>query len=195
MHYSARWRCCFQQQYLISTQPLVVAPFSGGSVKQYFQQRILTTQVEHSITGLDMRQESISQSLSLRSTFHQTSNIRDVQKRRYFTAKKENGTNIYKIVLSVHFVTLRTFFFCCNLFLNFQGRHQKALTSKSHQLRQSCTILSPPPIKGKFTTLFVFHIFALQFEVVSALTFIHKLTLFWGPTSSSKFEKWSFGTL
>ena len=88
MHYSTRWRCCFQQQYLISTQPLVVAPFSGGSVKQYFQQRILTTQVEHSITGLDMRQESISQSLSLRSTFHQTSNIRDVQKRRYFTAKK-----------------------------------------------------------------------------------------------------------
>ena len=73
-------KCKTSKQYLKSTQPLVSAPFSLKT--------ILTTQVEHSITGLDMRQESISQSLSLRSTFHQTSNIRDVQKRRYFTAKK-----------------------------------------------------------------------------------------------------------
>ena len=41
MHYSTRWRCCFQQQYLKSTQPLVVAPFSGGSVKQSFSKEYL----------------------------------------------------------------------------------------------------------------------------------------------------------
>ena len=193
MHYSTRWRCCFQQQYLISTQPLVVAPLfcqNNTCSKEYLRHKWnIASQ------ALICDKKAFPSPCPSEAPFTKPAISVTFKNAGTLLQKKENGTNIYKIVLSVHFVTLRTFFFCCNLFLNFQGRHQKALTSKSHQLRQSCTILSPPPIKGKFTTLFVFHIFALQFEVVSALTFIHKLTLFWGPTSSSKFEKWSFGTL
>ena len=58
------------------------------------KKKILTAQVKHGITGLDVRQESISQALSLRSTFDQTSNIRHVQKSRNFTAKKATKKSI-----------------------------------------------------------------------------------------------------
>lgn len=39
----------------------------------------LTCQMEDAITGADMGQEGISQALARMSTFHQTSNVNDIQ--------------------------------------------------------------------------------------------------------------------
>lgn len=53
--------------------------------------RILTTQVIDSVASADVRQESISQSLSFGGAFHQTSDIDDIQESRNL-AVNENAT-------------------------------------------------------------------------------------------------------
>lgn len=48
---------------------------------------ILTTQMEDGITGTDVRQEGITETLALSSTFHQAGNINNVEEGWHFAAE------------------------------------------------------------------------------------------------------------
>lgn len=49
----------------------------------------LTCHVEDAVTGTDMGQEGISQALALMSTFHQASNVHNIQEGWDFAATQE----------------------------------------------------------------------------------------------------------
>lgn len=51
--------------------------------------RLLTCHVEDAITGVDVRQEGISQALASMCTFHQARNVNNVKESRDFAAVKE----------------------------------------------------------------------------------------------------------